>query len=45
MKNPFRYGGIVEGAAFCNGKKELADLAAAAESKLRNLVLMRLSAH
>lgn len=32
MKNPFQYGGIVEGAAFCNRKKELADLAAAVES-------------
>jgi hypothetical protein len=21
MKNPFQYGGIVEGAAFCNRKK------------------------
>src|SRR5260370_1033184 len=31
MKNPFQYGGIVEGAAFCNRKKELADLIAAAE--------------
>jgi hypothetical protein len=28
MKNPFHYGGIVEGAAFCNRKKELADLTA-----------------
>jgi hypothetical protein len=32
MKNPFQYGGIVEGAAFCNRKRELADLTAAAES-------------
>jgi hypothetical protein len=32
IKNPFQYGGIVEGAAFCNRKKELADLTAAAES-------------
>jgi uncharacterized protein len=32
MNNPFQYGGIVEGAAFCNRKKELADLAAAIES-------------
>ena len=32
MKNPFQYGGIVEGAAFCNRKKELADLTAAFEN-------------
>jgi len=32
MKNPFQYGGIVEGAAFCNRQKELADLKAAVES-------------
>ena len=32
MKNPFQYGGIVEGAAFCNRKKELADLTRAVES-------------
>jgi len=32
MKNPFQYGGVVEGAAFCNRKKELADLTAAVES-------------
>jgi hypothetical protein len=32
MKNPFQYGGVVEGSAFCNRKKELADLAAAVES-------------
>ncbi|MGO9232496.1 MAG: hypothetical protein ACLQKA_25140 [Bryobacteraceae bacterium] len=32
MKNPFQYGGIVEGAAFCNRKKELADLKAAFEN-------------
>lgn len=30
MNNPFRYGGIVDGQAFCNRKKELADLTAAA---------------
>jgi hypothetical protein len=29
MKNPFQYGGIVSGPAFCNRKKELADLTAA----------------
>src|SRR5947209_16784300 len=32
MKDPFQYGGIVEGPAFCNRKKELADLTAAIES-------------
>jgi len=32
MKNPFQYGGIVEGPAFCNRKKELADITAAAAS-------------
>jgi uncharacterized protein len=32
MKNPFQYGGIVEGAAFCNRKRELSDLTAAVES-------------
>ena len=32
MKNPFQYGGIVEGTAFCNRKKELADLTRAVES-------------
>lgn len=32
MNNPFQYGGIVEGEAFCNRKKELADLRAAMES-------------
>jgi len=32
MKNPFQYGGIVEGTAFCNRRKELTDLTAAVES-------------
>jgi len=32
MKNPFQYGGIVERAAFCNRKRELADLIAAIEN-------------
>jgi hypothetical protein len=32
MNNPFQYGGIVEGGAFCNRKKELADLRAGMES-------------
>ena len=31
MKNPFEYGGIVEGSAFCNRQKELADLTSAME--------------
>lgn len=32
MKNPFRYGGVVGGAAFCNRKKELQDLLRAMEN-------------
>jgi hypothetical protein len=32
LNNPFQYGGIVEGGAFCNRKQELADLRAAMES-------------
>jgi uncharacterized protein len=32
MRNPFQYGGVVEGAAFCNRKQELADLTAAIEN-------------
>ncbi|MGC9944967.1 MAG: ATP-binding protein [Bryobacteraceae bacterium] len=32
MNNPFQYGGIVEGGAFCNRRKELADLKAGMES-------------
>jgi hypothetical protein len=32
MTNPFQCGGIVEGAAFCNRKKDLADLTAGIES-------------
>src|ERR1051326_5750289 len=32
MKNPFQYGGIVAGPAFCNRKKELADLTSAIQS-------------
>ena len=32
MKNPFQYGGVVGGAAFCNRKKELRDLARAMEN-------------
>jgi len=35
MTNPFQYGGIVEGAAFCNRKQELADLTAAMESSAK----------
>jgi hypothetical protein len=26
MKNPFQYGGVVSGDAFCNRKKEVEDL-------------------
>jgi len=32
MKNPFQYGGIVSGAAFCNRKTEMADLLRAMEN-------------
>jgi len=32
MKNPFEYGGVVGGPAFCNRKKELADLLRAMEN-------------
>jgi len=32
MKNPFQYGGVVSGDAFCNRKKELADLLRAMEN-------------
>jgi hypothetical protein len=32
MKNPFEYGSIVEGRAFCNRKQEMADLTRACES-------------
>jgi uncharacterized protein len=35
MTNPFQYGGIVEGAAFCNRRQELADLAKAIESSAK----------
>src|SRR5437879_2466537 len=30
MRNPFQYGGIVSGEAFCNRQKEIADLRRAA---------------
>ncbi|NQU11926.1 ATP-binding protein [bacterium] len=33
MKNPFQYGGVVSGEAFCNRKKELADLSRAMENR------------
>jgi hypothetical protein len=39
MKNPFQYGGIVEGPAFCNRKKELADIGAAVESSEKALLI------
>jgi len=38
MTSPFEYGGTVEGPAFCNRKKELADLTAAAASGERLFV-------
>jgi hypothetical protein len=32
MKNPFEYGGVVGGSAFCNRKRELSDLVRAMEN-------------
>ena len=32
MKNPFEYGGVVSGNAFCNREKEVADLLRAIEN-------------
>src|SRR6266566_2684023 len=32
MRNPFEYGGVVSGEAFCNRQKELADLRRAMEN-------------
>src|SRR5208283_4714679 len=32
MKNPFEYGGVVSGNAFCNREKEVADLVRAMEN-------------
>lgn len=32
MKNPFEYGGVVSGNAFCNREKEVADLLQAIEN-------------
>ena len=32
MKNPFEYGGVVSGSAFCNREKEVADLLRAIEN-------------
>ncbi len=32
MKNPFQYGGVVRGDAFCNRRKEVEDLSRAMES-------------
>jgi AAA+ ATPase superfamily predicted ATPase len=33
MKNPFEYGGVVSGDAFCNRQKEIADLVRAMENR------------
>ena len=32
MKNPFEYGGVVSGSAFCNRQKEVTDLLQAIEN-------------
>jgi len=32
MRNPFEYGGVVSGAAFCNREKEIGDLLRAMEN-------------
>ncbi len=32
MKNPFEYGGVVSGDAFCNREKEVTDLLRAIEN-------------
>jgi hypothetical protein len=32
MRNPFEYGGVVSGGAFCDREKELADLLRAIEN-------------
>jgi hypothetical protein len=34
MRNPFEYGGVVSGEAFCNREKELADLLRAMENAI-----------
>jgi len=38
MKNPFEYGGIVSGKAFCNRKREIADLLRSAENNEKLLI-------
>ncbi len=38
MRNPFEYGGVVSGEAFCNREKELADLLRAMENAERLFV-------
>ena len=35
MKNPFQYGGVVSGDAFCNRKQEVENLLRAMEKRLR----------
>ena len=39
MRNPFEYGGVVSGEAFCNRRKELADLLRAIENAEKLFVL------
>ena len=39
MKNPFEYGGVVSGDAFCNREQELADLSRAMENAEKLFVL------
>jgi hypothetical protein len=39
MKNPFEYGGVVSGEAFCNREKEIADLLRAMENAEKLFVL------
>ena len=39
MKNPFEYGGVVSGDAFCNRRKELADVLRAMENAAKLFVL------
>ena len=44
MNNPFQYGGIVEGGAFCNRKKDLADLRAGMQSGEKLYLVFRAAA-
>jgi AAA+ ATPase superfamily predicted ATPase len=39
VRNPFEYGGVVSGDAFCNRQKELADLVRAMENAEKLFVL------